>query len=141
MKRFFWLGIGLSVAAPVAFAQELLEDLTRINAKKLNTEEIRALIVGTTSSGPGLKNTYSNIMLHPDGKASGYILVGGRNFMIADGTYKVTDDGKACFHYEFNGGIPPYDGCMSYYEKDTKYYLVFSDTDPKSQILKREFKR
>lgn len=141
MKKIAWLGVVLGMVATNTFAQELLEDLTRVNARKLNSEEIRSLVVGATSTGPGLKNSFSHTKLHPDGTVSGYILAGGRNFAITNGTYKVTDDAKVCLHYEFNGGIPSYDGCITYYEKDAQYFIAFSDTDPNAQVRKREFKR
>lgn len=141
MKKVIFIVPALWSAASIAFAQEVLADLTQAGARRLSTEEIRALIVGGSSSGPGRNNTFSDITLHPDGKATGYILAGGKNYAIVGGTYRITDDAKACFHYEFNGGISPYDGCVAYYEKDSQYYLAYSDTDPKAPVMKRSFKR
>ncbi len=141
MKKSLLLTPFLWTLATASFAQETLGDLIQAGAKKLAVEEVKSVVIGARATGPGRRNTTSDVILHPDGKATGYVMAGGRSFAIVNGTYKIENDGKVCLHYEFMEGIPPYDGCVAYFQKDTQYYLAYSDTDPKAEVVKRSFQR
>lgn len=141
MNRAIVLLPWLWVVARVAFSQETLGDLRMAGAKKLRPEELRSVLVGATATGPGRNNTRTEVTFHPDGKATGYVLAGGRNYAITEGTYRIADDGNLCVHYEYYGGIPPYDACIPIFVNAGQYFLSYSDTDPQAQVVPRIFKK
>ena len=141
MKMRFCLLFGLvgAFSAPCS-AQEKLGELIDSGAKKLSAEEMRTLVVGANLTGPGAKNTTSDVDLLPDGTAKGFVYAGGRGYRF-QGTYKIMDDGKICLHYEFVNTFPPYEACVAYYQAGQQYYLAYSDTDREAQVVKRVVKR
>lgn len=123
-----------------AWAQENLGDLLDAGAKRLGAAEMQSMLVGANVTGPGMKNTSTDINFLPDGTVKGYIYGGGRGMPIT-GTYRITDDGKLCVHYEFKAVFPPYDACVNYFSLNSTLYLTYSDTDRNSEIMKRTVKR
>lgn len=122
----------------IAFAQETLAELTHMGAKKLDAEELKRVLIGARATGPGRNNTQTDITFQPDGKVNGYISSGGRSFSVS-GTYKITDEGDMCAHFDFSGTTNTYDGCSSFYLANNQYYLSHAETTPKPQVVKRTF--
>lgn len=140
MVNFRYFPILLASVSCQGWAQENLGSILDAGAQKLSAAEIRSTIVGANVTGPGLKNTTTDINFLPDGTVNGYIYGGGRGMPIT-GTYKIMDDGKLCLHYEFKAVFPPYDACVNYFSLSSDFYLTHSDTDRNSEILKRTIKR
>lgn len=121
-----------------AFAQETLADLTQMGAKKLSADELKSVLVGSRATGPGRNHSQTDITFQPDGKVSGYISSGGRNFGVT-GTYKITEEGDMCAHFDLSGTTSTYDGCAGIYLTNNQYYLSHAEENPKPQVVKRTF--
>lgn len=130
----------LAVLPAISFAQETLADLQKLGARRLTSEELNSVLVGTTASGKGKRKTYSEVEFHPNGRTTGAIFHEGKSYALT-GTYSIDSHGRLCVHYDFVAAVAPYEGCMVYYTKDMQYFLSYSDTDPKAEVYKRVFKK
>jgi hypothetical protein len=141
MVKFALCTLSVLFSSGAVYAQENLgQVLDTGSARKLNGEAVRSVLVGSRATGPGLKNTSTDINFHQDGTVDGYISGGGRSVAIT-GNYQVADNGNICLRYEFAANFPPYNACVWLYQVPDQYYVAHSDTDRNAAVLKRTYTR
>lgn len=141
INRNFIVAVSIIFSVGAVHAQENLGEIFDTgSAKKLSGMEVRNVLVGSRATGPGLKNTSTDINFRPDGKVDGYIIGGGRSVAIT-GNYQIADDGKVCLRYDFAANFPPYDACVWLYQVGNQYYVAHSDHDQNAPVLKRTYRK
>ena len=144
-----FLGLALSLCAPVAVAQSNLGELLDAGATKLSVDEfkqelVQHTIAGPTATGGNIEVIYvangviQGVGAHPF--ATGNI---GNPFSPISGEWKVDENGKICTTMQIGtlGGVMLPFRCQFWFKYKEAYFLSDSDTDRSAKVLSRTVKQ
>ena len=117
--------------------QPLIEQLVAKGARRIESEDLRALLSGALMSGPTWDNYHYRGHWKPDGEltmeASGNL---GETWFT--GKWHVNDKSQFCWEgtWRWSGGRNYQTGCQPLFRLDAEYYTISN-----GRILKREVKK
>ena len=140
------VGLALLLSVPLAVAQVNVGELLDMGARKLSAEEFRQeivqhMVVGPTSSGVHVELMYASSGVI-QGRSSEASPVGGTTpFMAAiDGVWNIDDRSRTCASMVIGRSMLPF-RCQYWFKYKDDYFVADSDSDRRSQALRRAIKQ
>ena len=122
--------IGISLSAH-AMSQELVSELVKQGAVKLDKAQLTSVLTGTTVSGPRPQGGTDLIMqLKNDGSFASTAADG----KPVSGTWKVQDDGQMCVQATTNT-------CGTWYKLGDKYFVAVGEQNATAKAFPRTVKK